>query len=91
MNVTSLMPSEVITLLPSDVNEKAQQVANVFFIHPVEGLIAALKPLASKLPFKVYGIECVEEAPLDSMPALAKFYIEVKCCSLASVTRDLAF
>lgn len=71
------MPTETITILPSELDEKKSNVPNVFFIHPVEGLIAALKPLASLLPYKVYGIECVEDAPLDSINTLAAFYIKV--------------
>lgn len=73
----SLMPSEVITRLPSQADDKTSSKApNVFFIHAIEGIIAALKPLASTLPYNAYGIECVEEAPLVNMPALAAFYVE---------------
>ncbi|XP_065226660.1 fatty acid synthase-like [Planococcus citri] len=76
-DAVSLMPTEVITRLPSEADDKtSSQVPNVFFVHPIEGLTTALKPLASTLPFKIYGIECVEEAPLDSIPSLAKFYIQ---------------
>lgn len=75
---SSLMPSQTLTLLPSSVDPKEKNVPTVFLIHPVEGLITALKPLASLLPYKVYGIECVEEAPLTTLPSLAAFYIKVR-------------
>lgn len=72
------MPSQTLTLLPSAVDPKKTNVPVVFLIHPVEGLITALKPLASLLPYKIYGIECVEEAPMDTVPSLAAFYIKVR-------------
>lgn len=71
------MPSQTLTPLPSSVDPK-KNAPTVFLIHPVEGLIMALKYVASLLPFKIYGIECAEEAPLDSMSSLAAFYIKVR-------------
>lgn len=71
------MPTSVISPLPSAVKSNQSNVPIVFFVHPIEGLTAALKPLASALPYKAYGIECIREAPLDSITTLAKFYVDV--------------
>lgn len=48
----------------------------IFAIHPIEGFVAALKPLAAKLCVPVYGLQCTEEAPLATLNDLAAFYIE---------------
>lgn len=69
------MPTNTILQLASAASNIKSPI--VFFIHPVEGLVEALKPLATLLPYTVYGIECDEKAPADSLIELAKYYIEV--------------
>jgi fatty acid synthase len=75
LDVTTLMPSKTVTLLESQADGKTN-VPNVFFIHPVEGLVSALKNLASVLPYRVYGIECTQDTPLDSVESIASFYVQ---------------
>uniref|UniRef100_S4R5M7 Fatty acid synthase n=1 Tax=Petromyzon marinus TaxID=7757 RepID=S4R5M7_PETMA len=48
----------------------------LFFVHPIEGTPIAFKRLASKLSVPCYGLQCTEEAPLDSISSLAEFYLE---------------
>lgn len=75
------MPSNTITLLRTAANNTDTNLPIVFFLHPVEGLVESLKPLASLLPYRAYGIECVESTPLDSITSLAEFYIKVRLIS----------
>lgn len=76
-NLKNLMPKSTISLLPSAKTSKNTKIPAVFFLHPVEGLVEALKPLASQLPYPVYGIECDAKAPLESMSTLSAYYIDV--------------
>lgn len=69
------MPTNTISQLASAASNKKSPI--VFFIHPVEGLVEALKPLATLLPYTVYGIECDEKAPAESLIELAEYYIDV--------------
>jgi fatty acid synthase, animal type len=45
-------------------------------IHAIEGVVTSLYPLAAKLKRPVYGLQCVADAPLESIASLACFYIE---------------
>ncbi|KAK0084976.1 hypothetical protein PV325_006291 [Microctonus aethiopoides] len=47
----------------------------VFFIHAIEGMVSNMNSLAAMLNKRVYGLQCIKDAPLDSMTELAKFYI----------------
>lgn len=75
------MPEKTVTQLQSAVgsNNNKSKIPAVFFVHPVEGVVEVLKPLASQLPYPVYGIECDVKAPLESMSTLAEYYIQVSC------------
>nr|AKG51661.1 fatty acid synthase [Oryzias sinensis] len=61
------------TLVP--LNQVQSQDRPLFLVHPIEGSIAALQTLASKLNIPCYGLQCTNAAPLDSIPALAAFYV----------------
>jgi len=76
MDQSQLVPTEVIVRMPSKAaaDSKAQPV---FFVHPIEGVVTALKPLASLLDRPVWGLQCVADAPLSSVSDLATFYIKV--------------
>lgn len=47
----------------------------IYQVHAIEGVVAPLEPLASRLNRPVYGLQCTQEAPLDSIQDLAKFYV----------------
>ncbi|KAJ9575473.1 hypothetical protein L9F63_007678, partial [Diploptera punctata] len=74
-NLTELMPSEVIVKLQSRA-PKTSKVSPLFLVHPIEGVVSALKPIAAELPFPVYGLQCTKEAPLSTIQDLATFYVK---------------
>lgn len=55
---------------------------NVFMFSAIEGFVSALEEVASKLPYNIYGLQCTEDAPTDSMSSMAKFFAAVSCLSL---------
>ncbi|PSN28987.1 Fatty acid synthase [Blattella germanica] len=73
-DLTELMPSDVVVKLPS--KAKDNKVSPLFLVHPIEGVVTALKPIASELPFPVYGLQCTREAPLSTIQDLASFYVK---------------
>uniref|UniRef100_A0A6B2E4Y7 Fatty acid synthase n=1 Tax=Phlebotomus kandelakii TaxID=1109342 RepID=A0A6B2E4Y7_9DIPT len=70
-----LMPAEVLVRLESNAPENSKQ-RPLFVIHAIEGVVAALKPLAAELNCPVWGLQCTADVPLDSFSDLAKFYIK---------------
>lgn len=48
----------------------------LFVVHAIEGFVAALVPLASKLSCPVWGLQCTLDAPLTSLRELAVFYVQ---------------
>ncbi|XP_054286913.1 fatty acid synthase-like [Macrosteles quadrilineatus] len=67
-----LVPKETIIQLPS----KSSSGNPVFIVHPIEGVVSALKSLAAELPCPVYGLQCTTKAPLESIQKLAAFYLQ---------------
>lgn len=61
-----------------------------FIVHPFEGVTIALKSLAGKLKCPVYGIQCTAQTPLNSIEAIASFYIQVCVRSSCSVSTFFA-
>ncbi|KAF7386952.1 hypothetical protein HZH66_011404 [Vespula vulgaris] len=49
----------------------------LFLIHAIEGIISPLKTLAGLLERPVWGLQCTQDAPLDSISELAGFYIKL--------------
>ncbi|XP_034937434.1 fatty acid synthase [Chelonus insularis] len=47
-----------------------------FFVHAIEGFVSSMKSLASILTTPVYGLQCIEDAPMESMSDLGKFYVQ---------------
>ncbi|XP_055691136.1 fatty acid synthase-like [Lutzomyia longipalpis] len=70
----NLIPKEVLVRLPSNAAENTQQ-RPLFVIHAIEGFVDALKPLAAKLNCPVWGLQCTENVPQESIQEIAKFYI----------------
>ncbi|XP_060839445.1 fatty acid synthase-like isoform X1 [Rhopalosiphum padi] len=67
----SLVPQETIINMKNDENSKL----NVFMFSAIEGFVSALEEVASKLPYNIYGLQCTEDAPTDSMASMAKFFV----------------
>jgi fatty acid synthase len=76
MYLQELMPKQCLVKLNADVQLKKPK-DNIFIVHPIEGVTAALRTLAEKVDCTVYGLQCVQEADLDSVSSLAKYYLNV--------------
>lgn len=74
-SATSLIPAEVIVKMPS-VATADSTMTPIFMVHPIEGDVTALLPLAQLLRRPVFGLQCTEQAPLTTIPDLAAFYIK---------------
>ena len=72
---TALIPTEVIVKMPSAAPADSK-LPPVFMVHPIEGVVSALMPLAKLIKRPVYGLQCTEQAPLTSVPDLASFYLK---------------
>uniref|UniRef100_A0A1L8DZ80 Fatty acid synthase n=1 Tax=Nyssomyia neivai TaxID=330878 RepID=A0A1L8DZ80_9DIPT len=70
-----LMPTEVLVRLSSNAKEASKE-RPLFVIHAIEGVVAALKPLAAELSCPVWGLQCTADVPLQSIQHMAKFYIK---------------
>ncbi|XP_076288350.1 fatty acid synthase 1 [Lasioglossum baleicum] len=69
---TEIIPKEALVQLKT----KGTKGTPLFFVHAIEGMISPLKGIASELNRPAWGFQCVKNAPLDSIPNLAKFYIQ---------------
>ncbi|CAG2061263.1 unnamed protein product [Timema podura] len=74
-NLPELMPSKVIVQIPSRAVPGTKS-APIFIVHPIEGVVSALHSLAAELPIPIWGLQCTKDAPLTSIPDLAKYYIK---------------
>ncbi|XP_071781118.1 fatty acid synthase [Centroberyx gerrardi] len=81
--VRSLLESDLNLLLVNPdgptvmpLNAVQSQERPLFLVHPIEGSIAAFKTLTSKLSVPCYGLQCTKAAPLDSIQALAAYYVD---------------
>lgn len=73
-----LMPTQTVVRLNKGGNVNEDCVP-LFIVHPIEGNVACFEELASHLGgAPVYGVQCTAEAPLQSIQALAQYYVEVK-------------
>lgn len=61
--------------MPSQATSDSKQKP-LFVVHAIEGFVAALLPLASKLSCPVWGLQCTLDAPLMSLRELAVFYVQ---------------
>lgn len=76
-NMEQVMPKEMLVRLPSKA-AATSKAAPLFIVHPIEGGVGAIEPLAAKLEVPVWGLQCTVDAPLTSIPDLAKHYIKVR-------------
>ncbi|XP_063240366.1 fatty acid synthase isoform X2 [Bacillus rossius redtenbacheri] len=74
-SVEELMPSKVLVQLPSRAPQGSERPP-LFVVHPIEGVVSALRSLAAELPMPVWGLQCTSDAPLSSIQELAAFYIK---------------
>ena len=70
-----LMPVECLVKLPSKYDGKSAK-RPLFLVHAIEGVVTPLKAMASELECPVWGLQCVADAPLDTIGNLASFYIK---------------
>lgn len=70
---TELMPSESLIKMTSKSSENNH--SPIFILHPIEGVVFALKNLAKEINAPVYGLQCTADTPLESIEALSKYYI----------------
>lgn len=70
-----LMPTKCLIRLESKAPATSKDNP-VFMVHAIEGVITSLIPLAQTLSVPVYGVQCVAEAPLESLEVLAGYYIK---------------
>lgn len=68
-----IMPSKVLVHMNSKVTN--QKTNPVFILHPIEGVVNALRTLAKQIDAPVYGLQCTKASPLGSITDLAKYYI----------------
>ncbi|XP_074648828.1 fatty acid synthase-like isoform X2 [Tubulanus polymorphus] len=71
-DLNQLMPTEAIKIL----NDKSLPGKPMFVVHPIEGVCISLVALTSQMKIPIYGLQCTADAPLDSIPSLASFYIK---------------
>lgn len=72
-----LMPTEVLIQLPSLHVKSTAPAAPLFIVHPIEGVVTALRSLAAQLTCPVWGLQCTPDSPLTSIQDLATFYVQV--------------
>lgn len=70
-----LLPAKVLVQLPSKAAADSKALP-LFVVHPIEGFVDALAPLASRLATPVWGLQCTAEAPLESLQQLAVYYVQ---------------
>lgn len=72
LSCQQLIPTETIVHMNSIKNG-----IPLVFLHPIEGSVHMLQPLANLLSCPVYGLQCTPDAPTDSVEALAAWYWQV--------------
>ena len=62
--------------------------------HPIEGSVKALRAVADKLEGTVYGLQCSSQVPVESVEAIAAYYIKVRSkghCNVSFEPSTLSF
>ncbi|EZA60541.1 hypothetical protein DMN91_010029 [Ooceraea biroi] len=67
-----VLPKEVLVRMKT----KSANGPALFIVHAIEGSVNALETLASEFERPVWGLQCVEQAPHDSILELAEFYVK---------------
>lgn len=70
-----MMPTECLVQLPSKHDGKSAK-RPLFLVHAIEGVITPLKAMAAELECPVWGLQCIADAPLETIGDLAAFYVK---------------
>ncbi|XP_066589497.1 fatty acid synthase [Prorops nasuta] len=70
---TEMVPTDPLIPLPTSKNTGEK----LFLVHAIEGVVASLKTLTNELERPVWGLQCTKDAPLESIPDLASFYVKM--------------
>ncbi|KAL1517282.1 hypothetical protein ABEB36_001067 [Hypothenemus hampei] len=73
-NLQEIIPSKTIVQIPS--KSKDTNKVPVFVIHPIEGVIDSLRTFSKNVDAPVYGLQCTQNAPLQTITELAHFYVQ---------------
>lgn len=68
-----LLPKEALVRFKT----KSSKGPVLFIIHAIEGLTNSLEYMASQLERPLWGLQCVESAPIDTITELAAFYVNI--------------
>lgn len=72
-SMVELMPTKSLVQMKSKVDDASK--SPVFVLHPIEGVVTALNGLSKEIKAPVYGLQCTENSPLNSIQDLAGYYI----------------
>ena len=80
---------DLAQIMPSDmlIKMKDGEGSPLFVVHPIEGSVLSLESLAANVERPVYGLQCTTLADLDSIPSLAKQYLQVGDMTLSGIGR----
>lgn len=70
--VTAILSKHPIVTM----NQTEADSRTIFLIHPIQGHVEILRPIAKQLRANVYGIQCTKDADFDSISGYAGYYIE---------------
>ncbi|XP_011695797.1 PREDICTED: fatty acid synthase [Wasmannia auropunctata] len=66
-----LLPKEALVRLKT----KSSNGPTLFVVHAIEGLVKPLEYVASELDRPFWGLQCIEQAPHETISELAEFYL----------------
>lgn len=72
VNSLELVPIKSLVQLET----KSSKGQPIFIVHAIEGTQTPFKTLASELERPVWSFQCIENSPLESVSALAAFYVK---------------
>lgn len=72
VNSSELVPIKSLVQLET----KSSKGQPIFIVHAIEGTQTPFKTLASELERPVWSFQCIENSPLESVSALAAFYVK---------------
>lgn len=67
-----VLPKEALVRLKT----KSSNGPMLFIVHGIEGLVKPLEYVASELERPFWGLQCIEQAPHETIPELAEFYVK---------------
>lgn len=67
-----VLPKEALVRLKT----KSSNGPMLFIVHGIEGLVKPLEYVASELERPFWGLQCTEQAPHETIPELAEFYVK---------------